>query len=156
MMVLLRVLAFFGVLALLAGCFRAALRLLRGGVESYVAGAVATARAGRGDLSGLSAAEQWRKDSRAAKRWYTAHALGWVGLLIVPSLTPWSTEIYAACALLWLRPRRWRLRPQPADPSEALYGRVSPGDIVHPHRGAESRGRSIDGVRQTPRQPPEQ
>jgi hypothetical protein len=149
---LLNLLAFFGVLAILGGCIRSALRLLRGGVESYVAGAVANARAGRGDLSGLNAAREWSAASRAAKRWFAAHALGWLGLLIVPLFTPWTAEIYAASALLWLRPRR--RRPEPPDASEALYGRREEGaaEVVRPRPEIASRRPPSD----EPRPPREQ
>ena len=135
MSLLLGILAALGVLALLAAVFRAALRLLRGGVEMFLAGEVANARAGRGDLSGLTAAREWRASSRSAKRLYTVQALGWLVLLIAPMFTPWTTEVYAACAALWLLPRRRRraivatrgeaVRP-PAGPDAASGRPISP------------------------------
>jgi hypothetical protein len=114
------ILAIFGVLALLAATIRAGFRLLRGSAETFIAGEIASARAGRGDLSGLDAAREWSVASRAAKRLYTVQALGWLVLLIAPTFTPWTREVYAACAALWLLPRRrgtmMGRRSHPSDP----------------------------------------
>jgi hypothetical protein len=127
MSLILGILAALGVLALLAATFRASLRLLRGGVETFIAGEIANVRAGRGDLSGLDAAREWRASSRAARRLYAGQALGWLVLLIAPMFTPWTTEVYAACAALWLVPRRRRGRPAFARTGE-IRGDSTPRD----------------------------
>jgi hypothetical protein len=115
MTLLLTLLAVAGVVAILTGLIRALFRMVRGGVETFIAGEVANARAGRGDISALTAAEEWRASSRVARRWYAAQVLGWLILLIIPTFTPWTRELYAAACVLWLVPRR-RQRPQVTSP----------------------------------------
>jgi hypothetical protein len=115
MTVLLNVLAALGILAVVLAGFRAVLRMLHGGVEAFVASEVASVRAGRGDLTGMSQAEERRATLRRTRRLYALQVLAWFVLLLAPLFTPWTRELYAGYAVLWLIPRR-RVRP-PAAPT---------------------------------------
>jgi hypothetical protein len=106
MSTVLGLLAVAGVLAVLFAATRVVLRLARGSVEAFIARELESTRAGRGDLSGLSQAQEWRATMRRARRWHTVHVLAWLGLLIAPLFTPWTRELYASYSVLWLLPRR--------------------------------------------------
>ena len=99
---LLFILAFAGVSALLVRIARAAFVLLHRSGQAWLASEAASRRQQHGDLTGLSEYAEQERAARAAKR---AAAVGfglWLALLLVPPLTPWTREIYAACSLLWL------------------------------------------------------
>lgn len=106
MSLLLAVLAIAGFFAVVFAGTRAALRVLRGGLESFLAGEVASSRATRGDLAGLSEAKDLQARARRARRLAAFQAFAWGALLIVPAFTPWTRELYAVYSLLWLVPRR--------------------------------------------------
>jgi hypothetical protein len=106
MSILLFVLAVFGVLAILRRIALAGFLIMRRGVDRFMAGEVAEVHAQRGDLTRLSDASTARALARRAQ-WASAAVLSfWIALLIVPVLTPWPRLLYAACAALWLAPRR--------------------------------------------------
>jgi hypothetical protein len=115
MSLVLAVLAVTGFLAVAFAAFRASLRMLHGGVEAFVAREIASARAGRGDLSGMSQAAEQRAALKRVRRLYALQVVAWLVLLISPLFTPWTRELYAAYSVLWLLPRR-RARP-PAAPA---------------------------------------
>jgi hypothetical protein len=99
-------LAAAGIAAVLLRAFGAVFAMLRGGVESFLAHDLAEIRARRGDLTGLEEAEALRVAARR-HRLRAASVFGlWIGLLLVPLLTPWPQGLFAAYALLWLLPRR--------------------------------------------------
>lgn len=99
------VLAFFGVLAVLARVLRAALKLLHRGVDTLVAGEVHDLRAQRGDLTGMADAARQRSIARRGRVLAVAMLSFWVGLLVAPPLTPWPAALYAVYSLLWIVPR---------------------------------------------------
>lgn len=104
-------LAIAGVIAVMLRLLRALFAGLRGGVEGFLARDVAETRAQRGDLTGLEDA----RSAAALARRRRVTALGaasiWVGLLVVPTLTPWPKLLYAAYSLLWILPRPTRHAP---------------------------------------------
>jgi hypothetical protein len=105
MSLVLAILAVAGFLAVVYAGVRAALRVMRGGLETFIAREVASARATRGDLSGLTEAKELQAHTRRARRLAAFQVLAWGALLVVPAFTPWTRELYAAYAVLWLVPR---------------------------------------------------
>jgi hypothetical protein len=104
-------LALAGVIAVVLRLLRALFASLRGGVAAFVARDVAETRAQRGDLTGLDEARA--ADAVARRRRFIAlgAASMWIGLLVVPVLTPWPSLLYAAYSLLWILPRSTRHSP---------------------------------------------
>jgi len=102
------ILAAFGVAALALRLARAALRALQRGVDVFVAREMAKTRAQRGDLTGLAEAEAWARTARRERLRAAARTAVWLALLAAPASTPWTREIYAACAVLWFVPRARR------------------------------------------------
>jgi len=98
------VLAIFGFVAVFRRSAGAFLRVLGRGVEAFVAREETSIRERRGDLTGLREAEERRHGARRARRGATARLVFWCALLIAPLLTPWTTPLYAAFAMLWLMP----------------------------------------------------
>jgi hypothetical protein len=105
MLLLLRILALLGVLALLLQAGRAAFALVRGGVDMFVAKDLHEVRSQRGDLTGMQEAIDLRRVGRRRRAAGIARLSFWVGLLIIPSFTPWALQMRAACAAFWLWPR---------------------------------------------------
>lgn len=99
------VLAFFGVLAVLGRVLRALLKLVHRGVDTLVAGEVHNLRAQRGDLTGMADAGRQKSIARRGRLMAVAMLSFWVGLLVVPPLTPWPAALYAIYSLLWVVPR---------------------------------------------------
>src|ERR1700741_2829972 len=89
-----------GFLAALRQLARAAFRLFKGGVESFVMREVASTRAEHGDVTGLLEARARQRSARGS-RW---RALGvlvfWAALLSAPLLTRTPVPIYAAYTIL--------------------------------------------------------
>lgn len=104
--VLFTILAVAGIAAVLLRAVSSALRALRGGVDAFLARDVADARAQRGDLTGLADATEVRAAARRRRLFFLAAFGFWLGLLVVPPLTPWPRFLYAVFSLLWLVPRR--------------------------------------------------
>jgi hypothetical protein len=100
------VLAVLGFAAIALRVALALLRLLRGGVEQYVATGVADVRARRGDLTGLSDASVQERRARRSQLVSVGILSFWLLLLIAPALTPWPATLYAAYCVFWLVPRR--------------------------------------------------
>jgi hypothetical protein len=102
------ILAVAGGLAILLRAGRALFLVLRGGADAIIARDVAATLARRGDLTGLQEARVAHADAR--RRRYLAVGVFslWIGLLLIPSLTPWPRMLYALYSLLWLVPRRAR------------------------------------------------
>jgi hypothetical protein len=101
----------FAAVALRAGL--ALFGALRGGVDAFLARDLAEVRARRGDLTGLEEAAGARSVARRRRLLALSIFTMWVGLLVVPSLTPWPLFLYASYSLLWLVPRRSRLLRHP-------------------------------------------
>ncbi len=106
MLFIVRLLAVLGVLAVLARAVRAALSLLRGGVDMFLARDLHEVRAQRGDLTGMQDAAALRQTGRKRRTIAAAAVSLWVGLLIIPIFTPWPAFLYAAFTIFWLLPRR--------------------------------------------------
>jgi hypothetical protein len=100
------ILAVAGVAAVLVRAGSSAFRALRGGVDAFLARDAADARAQRGDLTGLADAAEVRAAARRRRMFFLAAFGFWLGLLVVPPLTPWPRFLYAVYSLLWLVPRR--------------------------------------------------
>ena len=96
------ILAFAGVSALLLRIGRALFVLLHRSGQAWLAGQAANRRHEHGDLTGLAEAAALARSARTSRR-IAAFQLGlWFALLALPPFTPWTLEIYAACAVLWL------------------------------------------------------
>jgi hypothetical protein len=102
------VLAVAGFLAAALRAVIALFAVLQSGVEGFLARDLAEVRGRRGDLTGAADAA----DVRAAARRRRFTAIGfftmWLGLLLIPALTPWPAFVYASYCVLWLMPRRRR------------------------------------------------
>ena len=96
------ILAFAGVSALLVRLGRAIFVLLHRSGQAWLAGETARRRHEHGDITGLSEAAARERSARTARRIAAFEVALWIAFLIVPPFTPWTREIYAACAVLWL------------------------------------------------------
>jgi hypothetical protein len=105
-------LAVAGVIAVGLRLVRALFATLRGGVDAFLAHDVADTRAQRGDLTGVDDARAAARVARKRRLLALGTASMWIGLLLVPVLTPWPTLLYAGYSLLWLIPRRPRHAPR--------------------------------------------
>jgi hypothetical protein len=103
---LLLILGIIGFTAVLTRGARTVFHLLHGGVESVVAGEVASARARRGDVTGLQDALDRKGAARRRRRAAVGGISLWGGMLLLPPLTPWPATLYAAYSVLWLLPHR--------------------------------------------------
>jgi hypothetical protein len=101
-------LAIAGFLAVLRAASRAALGLLVRGVEVVMTGEATDISARRGDLTGLSAADERHDRARRGRRRSLLAVAAWVALLVLPAFTPWPRLGYAACSVLWFLPVRRR------------------------------------------------
>jgi len=102
--ILLSIVALAGIAAALWHLVRAGFRFLRFGATGFWADELARTHARRGDVTAM---EDARQERATRSRWKTRagiEAVGWLILLLVPSLTPWGRYIYAAYALLWIVP----------------------------------------------------
>ncbi len=99
-----RLFAVFGFIALLRRAGRAAVAVLRRGVDSFLSRETADVRARRGDLTGLAEAEETSRRARGARLRAGGALLFWLALLAIPPLIDMATTIYAVCAMLWLAP----------------------------------------------------
>jgi hypothetical protein len=99
------VLAFFGILAVLGHVVRSGVWLLFRGIDTFVAGEAVDQRARRGDLTGMADASSRRALARRARIRAAATLSFWLGLLVIPVLTPWPATLYAIYSLLWFLPR---------------------------------------------------
>ena len=99
---LLYILAFAGVSALLLRIARAFFVLIHRSGQAWLAGETANRRHEHGDITGLSEAAARERAARSARRVAGFELILWTALLLVPPFTPWTREIYAACAVLWL------------------------------------------------------
>lgn len=104
-------LAIAGVIAVMLRLLRALFASLRGGVDAFLAGDVADTRAHRGDLTGHSEARSAVQLARRRRMLALGAASLWIGLLVVPMLTPWPSLLYAGYSVLWVLPRGTRHAP---------------------------------------------
>ena len=104
-------LAAAGVIAVVLRLLRALFASLHGGVEAFLAKDVADTRARRGDLTGLDDARLAADVARRRRLLALGAASLWLGLLLVPTLTPWPAPLSAVYSLLWLIPRAARHAP---------------------------------------------
>ncbi|HSJ23990.1 MAG TPA: hypothetical protein VK929_04880 [Longimicrobiales bacterium] len=100
------ILAVAGAAAVVVRGVASLFRALRGGVDAFLARDLADVRAQRGDLTGVSDAASVRAEARRRRMVALGAAGFWIGLLIVPPLTPWPRFLYVVYSLLWLVPRR--------------------------------------------------
>jgi hypothetical protein len=108
--IVLLILAIGGIAAVLRHILTASSKLLRRGLDAYLAGQIADVRANRGDLTGLSDAQDARVRARRLRRGALFMMAVWVALLVVPPLTPWPELLYASYTILWFVPRRGAAR----------------------------------------------
>lgn len=109
-MFILKLVALFGILALVRRIARATVPVARGAIEGYLLRTVAQTQAQRGDLTGILEARERRAVQRPARLRAWGILLGWLALLVVPPFTQFVLMIYAVCALLWLVPHHRRAR----------------------------------------------
>jgi hypothetical protein len=95
-----------------AGVFALALRIGRAAMRSALRIAEVTAAKGlveislrRGDLTGVAERRTAEQSARRGRRREMAVGAVWGLWLIAPLFTPWTQEIYAVAAPLWLLPR---------------------------------------------------
>ena len=110
MQIALLVLAVLGIAAVLRHLATALSRLLRRGLDAFVAAKVADVRAHHGDITGLTDATSARALARRERRNAIAVVGLWIGLLAAPPFTAWPELLYAAYNFLWLVPSRRRPR----------------------------------------------
>ncbi|HUG39087.1 MAG TPA: hypothetical protein VMM12_01315 [Longimicrobiales bacterium] len=108
---LLTILAVAGIGAAAWHVMRAAFRFLRQKASGLWTDELARTHARRGDVTALKEMERRGAEVARARRRATVEAAGWVALLVVPALTPWSRAIYAAYAVLWAIPVLRRRSP---------------------------------------------
>lgn len=108
---LLTILAIAGIGAAAWHVVRAAFRLLRQKASGFWTDELARTHARRGDVTALEETRRRAAEVARARRRATAEAVGWVALLLVPALTPWTRTIYAVYAVLWLVPALRRRSP---------------------------------------------
>lgn len=89
---------------------RAAFRFLRRAAARIWADEMAQTRARRGDLTALYESERQRGDAERSAARSGLVALGWLALLVAPTLTPWARAIYAAYTMLLVEPAIRRVR----------------------------------------------
>jgi hypothetical protein len=106
---ILTILAAAGIGAAAWHVVRAAFRFLRHGADTVWANELGRAGARRGDLTAVQ--ESARERAGAARARAVAETAGWLALLVVPALTPWSRPVYASYALLWALPAVRRRGP---------------------------------------------
>ena len=94
--------AALGVLAALVLMGRAALRILHGTVQSFVAREIGQTRARHGDVTGVGEAAAARSVAARRRARAIAEIGGLAALLIFGALSPWTARIYAALAVLWI------------------------------------------------------
>jgi hypothetical protein len=102
--VVLTVLAVMGALALVGQLLRALARLGLAAVEKTAASGLAEVAARRGDLTGLAERRDLEGRARYGRARYGLLVAAWLLLLIVPVITGWTREAYAAASVLWLLP----------------------------------------------------
>jgi hypothetical protein len=108
MQIALLILAVLGIAAVLRHLATALSRLLRRGLDVYVAGRVANVRAQHGDITGLTDAAGARALAKRERRNAIAAVGLWIALLAAPPFTAWPELLYAAYNFLWLLPSRRR------------------------------------------------
>ena len=108
MQIILLVLAILGVAAVLRHLLTTLSRVLRSGLDVFVARRVEDVRAHHGDLTGMSDATDARRLASRERRNAIAVVGLWIGLLVVPPFTTWPEYLYAAYNFLWLLPSRRR------------------------------------------------
>ncbi len=100
----LSILAITGVAAAVWHLIRATFRFLRFGATRLWADELARTHARRGDVTAMEDARRDRSTRSRDRTRAGVEAVGWLVLLLVPPLTPWSRHIYAAYTLLWVVP----------------------------------------------------
>ena len=111
--VLLGFLAVVGGFALAARLSRALVRLGLAAVEATAASGLAEVAARRGDLTGLAERRETEERARQGRLRAALVVVLWLLVLLVPPLTGWMREVYAAASMLWLLPRRTGPRSAP-------------------------------------------
>jgi hypothetical protein len=106
MIILLALLAVPGIAAVLLRWWHAAFGATRYSLERLVASQIAGRRAERGDISGLSEAEQVRQRARERQWRGLLRVAFWSAVLVVPLALPGTLIIYALYSFLWLVPRQ--------------------------------------------------
>src|SRR5688572_15074714 len=93
-------LAIAGIAAVLLRISAAAFALLRGGVDTFLAQEMEKLKAQRGDITGAQEAAMTTALARRRRFFAFSIFFMWLGLLLVPPLTPWPQLLYAGYALL--------------------------------------------------------
>ena len=101
---LLNLLAVAGGAAAAWHVIRAASRFLRGGATGIWTEEMGRTRARLGDLTGLQESQRETRTAVAETRRWGLLALGWLLVLVAPSLTPWARPLYASYSAFWLGP----------------------------------------------------
>lgn len=105
MTLLLALIALPGIAAVLLRWFAAVVQAARFSAERFVASQIAGQRAQRGDISGMTEAENIRRRSRNEQLAGIGRVLLWSAALALPVFLPGTFVIYALFGLLWLTAR---------------------------------------------------
>ena len=106
MSLLLVLLAIPGIAAVVLRWSMAVFVTARYSIERFVARQISDTRAARGDISGMTEAETFRRNSRAKQVRGVLEVLLWTGALVAPLILPGTFLIYALYGLLWFLPPR--------------------------------------------------
>lgn len=119
------ILAVAGCAAVLRRLLRSAFRAVRQWTYALYAGELVTARARRGDLTGLEEAREWVVRARRERRWALGEVSLWLVLLASPLyLLPEPELVYAFYVAFWAFPNDVTARRR-----QAQDGGVGGGEV---------------------------
>lgn len=110
MNILLTILALVGIGAAAWHVLRAAFRFLWQEASGLWADELTRTHARRGDVTALEASKRQVATVAARRRRALAEAIGWLALLVAPTLTPWTRLLYAGYSAFWVLPYLRRRR----------------------------------------------
>ncbi|HUP88385.1 MAG TPA: hypothetical protein VM100_03505 [Longimicrobiales bacterium] len=105
MTLLLALIALPGIAAILLRWSAAVFKAARYSAERFVASQIADQRAQRGDISGMTEAENIRRRSRNEQLAGVGRVLFWTAAIAVPIFLPGTFVIYALFGFLWFLPK---------------------------------------------------
>jgi hypothetical protein len=106
MTLVLILLAIPGVLAVLLRLGASLFKATKYSIERYVARQIVDQRAGRGDLTGMTEAENVRAAAARNQQRFVIETLMWIALLGLPLMFPAAVLLYPFYSIFWLLPKR--------------------------------------------------